>query len=343
MYYTYMLRCQDDSIYTGITTNVERRFEEHILKKEKCAKYTRYHEVKKIESVWQSENRVLASKLEFHIKALSKKQKEDLILNNNLEELLSEKVDCSKYVRLEGDKNFKIEDIECYDKKHYKEFVKYLLSIQDLEYKEFHSSLVLNSKYEMIGIRVPVMRDIAKKIAKGNIEKFLEYAQDRYYEEVMIQGLVISHIKDEKMFNKYFKSYINKIDNWALCDSFCSSIKIIRKFEEKYFKEAIKLALNEDEFISRVGIVIILDHFINQNNLNTIFDTLNKINSDKFYINMAEAWLLCEMYIKFPKSTTEFLKKNNLNKFTQNKAISKIHDSYRVSREEKELLNIYRK
>lgn len=107
MYYTYMLRCQDNSIYTGITTNVERRFEEHCFKKEKCAKYTRNHAAKKIESIWQSDNRILASKLEFHIKTLSKKQKEELILNNNLVELLSEKVDCSKYVRIEINKIFK--------------------------------------------------------------------------------------------------------------------------------------------------------------------------------------------------------------------------------------------
>ena len=230
-----------------------------------------------------------------------------------------------------------------WNKEKYKQFVEYLKSIQDIKYKEFHSSLVLNSKYEMIGIRVPIMRDIAKKIAKGNIEEFLECTQDRYYEEVMIQGFVISHIKDEKQFYSYFKEYINKIDNWALCDSFCSSIKIVRKYEEKYFKEAIKMALNKEEFVSRVGIVMILNHFISQNNLDAIFDTLNKIQSDKFYINMAEAWLVCEMYIKFPKETTKFIKKNNLNKFTQNKAISKIHDSYRVSKEEKELLNNYRK
>ena len=233
--------------------------------------------------------------------------------------------------------------IKTWNEENYKEFVQYLISLQDKKYKEFHSSIVLNSKYEIIGIRVPIIRDVAKKIAKGNIEEFLEFAQDKYYEEVMIQGLVISYIKDENIFNKYFKEYINKIDNWALCDSFCSSIKIVRKYDGKYFKEATKMALNEDEFISRVGLVIILDHFITIDNLNVIFDTLNKIQSDKFYINMAEAWLLCEMYIKFPRETQEFLKKNNLKKFTQNKAISKIHDSYRVSKEEKELLNIYRK
>ena len=88
---------------------------------------------------------------------------------------------------------------------------------------------------------------------------------------------------------------------------------------------------------------MILDHFIDEKNLETIFDTLNKIESDKFYINMAEAWLVCEMYVDYPHKTKEFLQKNNLNKFTHNKAISKIHDSYRVSKEEKEYLNTLRK
>lgn len=230
-----------------------------------------------------------------------------------------------------------------WDKEEYKEFVKYLISIKDEKYKEFHSSLVLNSKYEMIGIRLPIMRDISKKISKTNIEEFLKYSQNKYYEEVMIQGLVISYIKDEKIFDRYFNNHIKKIDNWALCDSFCNSLKIVRKNEDKYFQEAIKLSLENDEFISRVGLVLILNHFINKNNLNTIFDTLNIIQSDKFYINMAEAWLLCEMYIKHPKETLEFIKNNKLNKFTQNKTISKIHDSYRVSKEEKEFLNKFKK
>ena len=230
-----------------------------------------------------------------------------------------------------------------WNKESYKEFVSYLMSLQDIEYKEFHSSLVLNSKYQMIGIRIPIMRNIAKEIAKGNIEDFLEYSQNKYYEEIMIQGLVISRIKDEKLFYKHFKEHTKKIDNLALCDSFCNSIKIVKKYEEKYFKEAIKLALDEEEFISRIGLVIILSHFIDQKNLDEIFKTLNKIQSDKFYINMAEAWLICEMYIKFPKQTKEFLQKNNLNKFTQNKAISKIHDSFRVSKEEKELLTNFKK
>ena len=230
-----------------------------------------------------------------------------------------------------------------WNKEKYKEFIEYLQSIQDVKYRDFHKSLVLNSKYEMIGIPVPVMRSIAKQIAKTNIEEYLKCVQDRYYEEVLIQGLVISLIKDESLFYEHFNGFIKKIDNWAICDSFCSSLKIVRKYEDKYFNEAIKLSLNKNEFISRVGLVIILNHFVKKENLKTIFDTLNKIDSDLFYINMAEAWLVCEIYIKHPKECKAFIADNKLNDFTQNKAISKIRDSYRVSEEDKKMLNNYKR
>lgn len=98
MYYIYMLRCEDNSIYTGITTDVERRMEEHFNKDKKCAKYTLRHNAKKLERVWQTENRVLASKLEYHIKRLSKREKEELIETPNLlKTLLSEKIEVENY------------------------------------------------------------------------------------------------------------------------------------------------------------------------------------------------------------------------------------------------------
>ena len=97
MYYTYMLRCENNSIYTGITTDVKRRMEEHFSKDTKCAKYTKSHKPIKLECVWESENKVLASKLEYRIKTLNKQQKEELIKNNNLEKYLSQKLECDKY------------------------------------------------------------------------------------------------------------------------------------------------------------------------------------------------------------------------------------------------------
>ena len=101
MYYTYMLRCENNSIYTGITTDVERRMEEHLGKQPKGAKYTKSHKPEKLECVWESENKLLASKLEYRIKALTKVQKEDLIKNHILEKYFSEKLECEKYKIIE--------------------------------------------------------------------------------------------------------------------------------------------------------------------------------------------------------------------------------------------------
>ena len=103
------------------------------------------------------------------------------------------------------------------------------------------------------------------------------------------------------------------------------------------------MALNKDEFLSRVGLIIILSHFVKEENLESIYDTLNRIKSDKFYVNMAQAWLICELYVKYPIETNKFLKNNKVNDFTQNKAISKIHDSYRVSDRDKEYLKTLRR
>lgn len=97
MYYTYMLRCEDNSIYTGITTNVERRMEEHFSQGEKCAKYTLRHHAKKLECAWESESRILASKLEYHLKTLTKIQKEELLKNKDLGLYLGEKIDVNNY------------------------------------------------------------------------------------------------------------------------------------------------------------------------------------------------------------------------------------------------------
>ena len=97
MYYTYMIRCKDNSIYTGITKSIERRWQEHLERGKKCAKYTKNHPVKKIEAVWQTDSRTLASKLEFYIKKLKKEEKESLLQNKKLNDFFEEILPCNDY------------------------------------------------------------------------------------------------------------------------------------------------------------------------------------------------------------------------------------------------------
>ena len=97
MYYTYMLRCADNSIYTGMTNNLDKRINEHLSKDTNSAKYTKSHDAVKLEAAWKSKDKSLACKLEYQIKNLTKKQKENLILGEKLSTYLSGKVDCRRY------------------------------------------------------------------------------------------------------------------------------------------------------------------------------------------------------------------------------------------------------
>ena len=73
MYYVYLLECVDKSIYTGITTDVERRFAEH--KSGKGGHYTRAHRAKKIIHTEQFKNRSEALKRESQIKTWPRQKK----------------------------------------------------------------------------------------------------------------------------------------------------------------------------------------------------------------------------------------------------------------------------
>ena len=77
-YFIYILRCQDNSLYTGITTDLARRLSEH-KGGGKGAKYTAAHPPLKFEAAWSADCRSDASKLEYRIKALTKPEKELLI------------------------------------------------------------------------------------------------------------------------------------------------------------------------------------------------------------------------------------------------------------------------
>lgn len=101
MYYIYLLRCEDNSLYTGITTDVDRRFQEHMQKGKKGAKYTKMHVPICIEAIWQCDTRSTASQLEYQLKKLAKGKKEKIVRESHcFQQLLKDKVDIEKYKRM---------------------------------------------------------------------------------------------------------------------------------------------------------------------------------------------------------------------------------------------------
>lgn len=233
-------------------------------------------------------------------------------------------------------------NLSLWDKNKYLEYIKYLKSISEESYKKFNSKIVFTN-YKMLGIRLPILRNIAKNIFKGDYKTFLSLSGNIYYEEVMIYLLVVASIKTKDELMLYWDKAVGLIDNWALCDSFCGSLKIVDNNKDFFLDVIDKLVNTNSTYHIRVGLVLLLNYYVKEEYLNLIFKYLDNINSDEYYVNMAKAWLLCEVFIKYQDIGLKYLENNKLDTFTINKAISKIRDSYRVSKEIKDKILIYRR
>lgn len=79
MYFFYILRCSDNSLYSGITLNLEKRLKEHNSSNSRGAKYLRSK--KPVYLIYSEEypDRKTALKREFEVKSWSKFKKEELV------------------------------------------------------------------------------------------------------------------------------------------------------------------------------------------------------------------------------------------------------------------------
>ena len=228
-----------------------------------------------------------------------------------------------------------------WDEKSYEKYLDYLVSLEDKKYREFHRSIVGHTNLKLIGIRVPKLRSIAREISKGNVDEFLKRIGNTYYEEVLIYGFVLAN-NEEEYIDRYLMDYIKKVDNWAICDSFVSSLKIINKKMGKYWMYFTSLIDLNSEFQTRTSIVVFMNYYLCDNYIDRVLNIVSNIRTDYYYINMSISWLLSVAIINYQDKVIDILKSKKLSKFVQNKTISKIQDSYRVTKEIKDLVKLYR-
>lgn len=224
------------------------------------------------------------------------------------------------------------------------EIKKELLALVDPKYKEFHSGLCPGTD-NIIGVRVPVLRNYAKeKIKKYEIEELLKQIDNQYYEEIMLQGMLIGLAKEDfPTWKKQIEEFVPKIDNWAICDVFCAGLKRTKKYKEEMWKFIQKYLESEQEFEIRFGVVMILDYYIQEEYLEEIFKTFNTITNQAYYVQMAIAWAISIGLVKFYDKTMQYLETAKLDKFTYNKALQKAIESYRITDKQKEILREMKK
>ena len=222
----------------------------------------------------------------------------------------------------------------------YKKIRQELLSLQDKKYQEFHSSLCPGTN-NIIGIRVPILRNYAKKLSKQeDIKKYIFFNKTKYYEEVMLQGMLIGLMKncDIKEILSMIENFIPKIDNWAVCDICCAGLKTVNKNKEAVWNFIQKHLKSKKEFELRFAIVMMLNYFTDEKYIDKVLSILDKVKHNGYYVKMAIAWTISVIFIKFQDKTMKYLEKNNLDDWTYNKSLQKICESLRIDKKTKKAI-----
>ena len=210
----------------------------------------------------------------------------------------------------------------------YNKFIEYLFSLKDDEYQKFNQKIVKTDN--IIGIRLPILKNIAKIIAKNDYLGFIKNNKHQYSEEIMLHGLVITYLKID--FNesiKLFDEYIKYIDSWATCDSVVMNYKIVSKNLDICLIKIKEYLKSDKPFVKRVGIVLLF-YYLNDDYIDEVLKLINSIKSEDYYVKMANAWLISICLVKYYDKTVKFLKSCQLDDWTYNKALQKAIESYRI-------------
>lgn len=214
----------------------------------------------------------------------------------------------------------------------YNELICELKSLADEKYRVFHKKLLKNENINVLGVRTPILKQIAKKFTV--IDELINFPND-YYEVVFIKLTCVALLPYDK-FIKYVDTCVSLINNWATCDTF--KPKCISKHKEEFLTYIQKYAFSPQEYYQRFAVVSLLNFYIDENYLPLVFNIIEKSNTKLYYVSMAGAWLIAEILTKYYSQGVNFLLKNSLDKTTHNKAIQKAVESFRLSKENKNYL-----
>ena len=216
-----------------------------------------------------------------------------------------------------------------------------LQALAESDYKAFNEKLI-STNYEVLGIRMPILKKLAKEIAAGpDVKNYLQHTEYTTYEHVLLYGLVLSQIKKPslEMIFHYIDPLILKFDNWAHVDTIISSLKVFQKHPDEVFTHFLPLKSHKGEFTKRTFVILLMDYFINENHIDLTLKHLPEIPQGQYYVDMAIAWAISVGLIKFYDKTIPLLEQKSFSKFVHNKAIQKARESYRITPEVKEYLN----
>lgn len=225
-------------------------------------------------------------------------------------------------------------------KKDGKEFQNFLIERKRPEKVDW-TRKIINTKMPLLAIPTPELKKIANEISKGDFTSFLDLNLHEFYENYAINGFLLTYLTDFNEIRTRLIPYTQQIDNWALCDLL--KFKVTKSNIKDYFDLSLELLGSMHTFSRRMAIILWFEMIKNEEYLDKILQTIPKLkNETEYYVNMALAWFVAECFIKERDKGVKLFTSKALNQFVTNKAICKCRDSFRVTKEDKEMLKSFR-
>ena len=213
----------------------------------------------------------------------------------------------------------------------YDELMGILSSYAEPVYAAFQGGLMYAKEGEMLGVRAPILRKLAKRVS---VDEALSFP-NTYYEVKFIKLAVVAALPYEH-FLLYVDEMLPLIDNWALCDGFKADC--IKTHRQEFLPLIDRFFHASEEFAVRYALVTLLYYYVDKDYLPLILGYLKKVDCTPYYVHMAAAWLTAEILVKHYDFGVKVLKEGILDTKTHNKAIQKAVESYRLTKEQKEFL-----
>ena len=222
------------------------------------------------------------------------------------------------------------------------EIIERLKDMSDPAYAEFQRKLIPTVAPEnVIGVRTPDLRKYAKElIQNGEAEAFLNALPHTFFDEDQLHAFILSEDKDFQRCLDRVSAFLPYVNNWATCDQM--SPKVFKKHKAELLP-VIKQWLRADHvYTVRFAVGMLMEHFLDADFDPRYLEWVSGVRSGEYYVNMMIAWYFATALAKQYDAALPYIRDRRLPPWTQNKAIQKAAESFRVPPERKAELKAYK-
>ena len=217
-------------------------------------------------------------------------------------------------------------------------YIDKLLKLQDKSFADFQSGLLPGiDRASIIGVLLPILRDLAKELIKdGSSKELMQNLPHKFFEENLLHSIFISEMKDFDECVTETDRFLPFVDNWAVCDTM--SPKSFKKNRGKLLIKIRNWAESREVYTCRFGIKMLMNHFLDGDFREELLQIPVSVKSEEYYVNMMIAWFFATALAKQWEPTVKYLENRSLSAWVHNKTIQKARESFRITAEQKTCL-----